>query len=147
MSAPFFIPFNNKPASVGSGTSYTVPAGKYARVTYNMAVNARGVLTLGVPEIVTNISSSDSLNGVIWLNPGDAITAIKTAATGTTSIIGTPAYSTLLYSTSTATVRVNGTDIAQIFAPTSIQFNGTGTTQLEGESVVNFHWEEFNVIS
>jgi len=147
MSAPFFIPFNFKPVAVGSGTSYTVPAAKYARVTYNMSVSARGTLTTGVPEIVALQNGNDCLSGTIWLNAGDSVTSVLVNASGTTSIIGTPAYSTLLYSTSVATVRVNGVDAAIIKADCGIQFNGTGTSLIIGEALVTFHWEEYNVIS
>ena len=41
MSAPFIVPFNNQPTAVSVKTgSYTIPAGKYARVVVNLEGSA-----------------------------------------------------------------------------------------------------------
>lgn len=53
MSAPFIIPFNNNPSSVIALTSagYTVPVGKYAKITYRLF---SGVLSLDSSIIASN---------------------------------------------------------------------------------------------
>jgi hypothetical protein len=71
MAAPFFVPFNFQPISIqrGSGT-YTVPAGKYARVTINLSVFCTpGILN---PGTFFN-AGNQSENADIFLKSGDSL--------------------------------------------------------------------------
>lgn len=76
MSAPFFVPFNFQPISIqrGSGT-YTVPAGKYARVSVNLSVFCTpGFVS---PTVMVN-PGVKSENVDIFLKSGDSLTFTQT---------------------------------------------------------------------
>ena len=64
MSAPFFLPFNFQPSSVAVKTgSYTIPAGKYARVT--VEVDSGGIFTIDAVSALTSAAfvNVDSTSG------------------------------------------------------------------------------------
>jgi hypothetical protein len=65
MGAAFVTPFDFRPSLTGSGTSYTVPSGKYARVVIsnNTTVTING----------NTLSAVFSESVAIWLKATDSI--------------------------------------------------------------------------
>jgi hypothetical protein len=85
MSAPFIIPFNNNPASTSIKTaSYTIPAGKYAKI-YGANIYISEALGAN-PATQTRLSPSFQIDGqVISSNLHITITATS-STTGTRTI-------------------------------------------------------------
>jgi hypothetical protein len=66
MPAKFIIPFNNEPVSTQQGTTatYTVPAGKYARVTISASIGH-------------SLSMTDATSGGAWATPATSINSVN----------------------------------------------------------------------
>ena len=144
MSAPYIIPFNHQPILTGASSStYTVPSGKYARVTATLTcaawVSARSAVngSTGYSEG----ASSQSTTITIWLKAADAITVSNTNASGTS------ASSSLVTSVSTASILVNAATVSSISTPVSATATAGNTVTLSGSASVNYIYEEYNVIS
>jgi hypothetical protein len=76
MSAPFIVPFNFQPVSVSVKTaSYTIPAGKYARVV--VEVDSGGVFTIGGVSAVTS-SAFVNIDTVAGFSGGTATYTVPT---------------------------------------------------------------------
>jgi hypothetical protein len=95
MSAPFFAPFNFQPASYQQGTTgtYTVPAGKYARVTISTSLGhtlsltnagTGGVWTL---RFLSTNSTNESFD--IWLYSGQTLVLAAANSNGALTVTGT----------------------------------------------------------
>lgn len=129
MSAPFFIPFNFQPVNTGrSSTTYTVPAGFYAQVQINLAAYANATLAntdvqgLFTPINYNSDSESDSRNISLFLKAGDVITFNSSVASGTGNVSWSSVNDVRMASASAVsiiTARLNGQDIATIYATAS----------------------------
>jgi len=95
MSAPFFLPFNFQPVSVSVKTgSYTIPAGKYARVT--VEVDSGGIFTINTINACTSAGfiaidqANASLAALSYSVPTDyrGSAAFSSTLTDTYSIAG-----------------------------------------------------------
>lgn len=121
------IPFNHQPVSIDSGdTTYTCPAGKYARVTCSVSVSAACFST------TTDASLAAAANSVatpfFWLRAGDVLAFSNNSATG-----GSPF--------TTVGISINSDTVAQF----RVRVPDTGTITA---SVFNwFYAEEFNVVT
>lgn len=137
MAGNVFIPFNHQPVTVSAGTSYTVPAGKYARVTVTLAASIRysgpnfapadGVYFLSISE--TGASESTSLD--FWLDDGDVVAFTLVEPGPSTSIAGassTGNYTRFLSDVCTAKVTINGTDAGYVVAAGSMVCSVSYTT-------------------
>lgn len=172
MSAPYIIPFNHQPVATGiQENSYTVPSGKYARVTIPICLVAYCVgdnLNAGPGTAnLTSISTfSDSKNErfEIWLKAGDQITTETILASGnaTYSFSWTGATSGNRTDNSVGTtysnIRINSVLLAQYLAvaqaSVSITFNeassgsASGTyASFSGSGTAKIFYEEYNQIS
>jgi hypothetical protein len=115
MTVPLFVPFINKPdvtgqIPVGITTAYTVPAGKYARVTVNLSCSSIFSLS-GNPAALTQINpsvSSNSLSFSIWLKAGDVITVSNSAPSSSQTISANLSATVSVATTATATYNING---------------------------------------
>jgi hypothetical protein len=104
MSAPFIIPFNFQPVSTSVKTaSYTIPAGKYARVKPLRADFTLNGVSLGVTAInIVSVSGSiaslsvSPLSGSVLISHTIEITTGSVSATGTIFTgTGSPAVGTI----------------------------------------------------
>jgi hypothetical protein len=173
MPAPFIIPFNNQPVNTGvTAASYTVPAGKYARVIVSIGLTA----TFSNGGSLTNIGSttSGSTNyGVntghfndkieLWLKAGDVLAFTTSLASGTISTvagatIGGQFEARSASSQTSSTITLNASALATFYATASVYHHQTfpaaaGTLvaatigTFAGTATVVTHFEEFNVIS
>lgn len=152
MSAPYIIPFNNQPVTTGAGTAtYTVPSGKYARVT--ITLNTAIYFSASSATTVANFPPSgntacDTVVISIWAKTGDAI-SFAANSPGATSSAGATAAVAYLTSTSTMTALLNGTAFAKASATaTFITSNSASSTVTsEGAGSATYYYEEYNVIS
>ena len=128
MASNLYIPFNFAPSSVAVKTgSYTIPAGKYARVVVNLIGSATftigGVTALSGTQ--NSVITSDNNLYRVGGTPGTIATG-NSGQLGTTSFSGAPGTST-----SAVTVFANTTDqkstVAEYWFPTGTIINGTGT--------------------
>ena len=134
MTVPLFVPFINKPdvtgqIPVGLTTAYTVPSGKYARVTVMLSVTAG--MSFSFQSGNAGLSIADNIDGArsetfsLWLKAGDVITISGTTA-GSSSSVTYSASATYPVSAS-ATITVNGN-------PYTIQCYGKIITGWSGAS-------------
>jgi len=116
MTVPLFVPFINKPdvtgqIPVGLTTAYTVPAGRYARVTVNLscssAFSASGNINTSGNNVNPTISSNAS-SFTIWLKAGDVITVSNSSPTSQQTIPANATASVSVSATATATYNING---------------------------------------
>jgi hypothetical protein len=155
MSAPYIIPFNFQPVNSGTinNASYTVPAGKYARVIATVQASARASRTMtAVPNsyIHSGYGGTDSKTVELWLRAGEVVTTTTTVASGTASnTINTPAS---VVSASTAMLSVGGVGTCLVNVPAldttaATAVAGQSTSTLGGQATVIYRYEEFNIIS
>jgi hypothetical protein len=163
MSAPFFAPFNFQPASYQQGTTgtYTVPAGKYARVTINASMghtlaltnaSAGGVWTL---KFLSTNSTNDSFD--IWLYSGQtlALAAANSNGTLTVTASGSIVNDADGEINSTAGVSVTVDSVAwrniqcysSALATCTVVSTGTATATLTAASSFGWAAQEFNQIT
>lgn len=149
MSAPFFVPFNFQPTSIqrGSGT-YTVPAGKYARVTISVTGEAYGIISAPYPSenVVSNGSFCESVD--IFLKSGDVLTVSQSNASATGSTAPTSSATAI----TTVNLSINSTIFA-VFTCRGYAYSVTSgspnnaTSSVSGSSSVNWIAQEFNEIT
>jgi hypothetical protein len=145
MSAPYIIPFNFQPVNTGiSNSTYTVPAGKYARVVVNLSASARIFNTSLVAtggEAIAVSNNTQSLSVEVWARAGEAFSASTSAPA--------PAPSSSVNIIASAVAVLNGNLLASVYAPASgLIFTSSGDT-VEANSIaeVSFRYEEYNQIS
>lgn len=160
-----FIPFNHQPVSVGRSTgTYTVPSGKYARVTVSAYVSARtSANSSGSGFTISSYNThGDTHNEVFhyWLSAGDSITFSGSSASGnaTAAIPGGAglAYTSTAHADTTLSVDVNGNSSASLLARAIVNISVTngGAAPINfvfasfgGSFSCTFFYEEYNVIS
>ena len=99
MSAPFFLPFNFQPSSVAVKTgSYTIPAGKYARVT--ATIEGAGTFT---------INAVSALSGTSFVNV-DVVSAVSATASYTVPSGFSAAITGISSAETTFSVNANGSN-------------------------------------
>lgn len=161
MAAPFLIPWNRDPASTQKGTTatYTVPAGKYARVeiTYSLSATlASSNLDNTVTSTVVCPSISSNCGRIeYWLSAGQTLVLAASNTTGTVSASGAgSAVFGAATSVASFTITIDGAlhnTIASrsgVFANAKVS-SGGGTGSITLTPTTNFAWnaEEFAKIS
>jgi len=152
MGNAFFVPFNFQPVNTGAGnegSTYTVPSGKYARVTITMCVSAyaRNAFLAAQSESADSNSTSNAVTLTIFMDDGEALTFSATAA-NTSDTGGSGNFS--ISDDSVISARVDGVDISQIRCHAAIHgFTSAGThsVYIDGTAEANFRYEEYNKIS
>lgn len=119
MSAPFIVPFNFQPVSVSVKTaSYTIPAGKYARVLVNLEGSATftigGVTAIRGTE--NTVLASDNLRTVTPASQQSNALYTSTGETSASAVGG--AFNESVRQTAIT---------AELWLPTGTVINGTGT--------------------
>lgn len=115
MSAPYIVPFNFQPVAISvKTTSYTIPAGKYARVV----VNLEGSATFTIGGVTALRGTQNSVLGSSPITHSTNGSAVRMA-------VGDPATFTngLAYASATD----QKTLIADFFCPTGTVISGTVT--------------------
>lgn len=143
MSSPYIMPFNNMPANTGAGsTTYTVPAGKYARVT--ISIEAAFNIELTSQQITYPTISCQSQIFTVWMRAGDVLSGSLTGATA-----GTVSANSHFSRSSGANALIN----SSVIGTTVAIFNGyntggsTATVSVTNRNNFFYWYEEFNVIS
>ncbi len=153
MSAIISIPFNHQPVNTGAGSgTYTVPAGKYARLTFNCVAEAYLTLSNSTGLNLTNGNSAESnvSNGTVYLKSGDIISTSTSGASGsyTRTTAGTePANAVGI---SQGAILLNGTVFNRVYARVSSMFTAQSsqpTVTANGSASVSYFYEEFTNIS
>jgi hypothetical protein len=146
MANAYVIPFDFNPVDTKEfqnlSYSYTVPAGKYAIVTYNLYA------TCGFTQTGGSITASDQINndsnsvcGELRLGAGDVLTRSVSTPTSTTST--TQAAYTCDY---TAELRVNGNAVASVAARAFMQKPAAGSDYTRSGLVgTDAHISEYNI--
>lgn len=144
-----FIPFNNEPVStqIGNWTStYTCPAGKYARVRVQCSGYA-----VGLPGFTSSATGGDisfctsdsfAMSFDLWLKAAETVSGSITAASASTGATARGAVS----STSSVAVSKNGSTVANLFCAATAGHSiavSTSTSTVSGSA--SFYWvaEEF----
>jgi hypothetical protein len=163
----FFIPFNHQPSLVNRTTgTYTVPAGKYARVTANYSISAQAIINGNTGfrvDAYSTAANGDVQNGspFFLLKAGDAISFTSSGASGTaTCPAGSGTNTGQAHSTSsdtTLTISINSSTAAifraRAYASISIYRQEGGSLTAIGYATFSssvsctFVYEEYNVIS
>ena len=121
MTAPFVIPFNFQPESVSVETgSYTVPAGKYARVTVNLEGSA--TFTIGGATALRGTQNTVLASDNLRISDASFPTGAGTLSADTIGAADLGAAGGA-FSESTRQVTV----VQSYFLPTGTLINGTGT--------------------
>lgn len=143
MSAPFIIPFNFQPVNTGASSStYTVPLGKYARITATLTTTAYpSSLDLVTGQVYHSVGNSNTTTFSIWLKSGDAVSVSNTAASRTSSVTDT------ITGISTALLKINSNTVASCSSAASFGSSSAFPKVIAGTSVVNYFYEEYNEIS
>lgn len=151
MSAPYIIPFNFQPVNTGASTSgYTVPAGKYARVTISLQTEI-SVSTTANPSGAPSTDSlfttgQDSSIATFWLKTGDVVSMTSTSGSGSITI---GSGSQVQRSSCYAAASINGTTVLTSRSVSSAMFQATAgyTAAFSGSPSTGLFYEEFNQIS
>ena len=138
------FPFNHAPVSLGfaDNTSYTVPAGKYARVLF--CYSASAYTYAGDPGQSISVTT-DNQNGVfeIWLRDGDIIDATTVVANANAG-----ASDKQLSGFSRINITVNGTIAKRVYAYATASSGGsTPNLFLRGNAAFTISAEEYNIVS
>lgn len=152
MAAPYIIPFNFQPVSTSSGSgTYTVPAGKYARIT--VTLNASVFMSSGSATTIGNFPSqgssiSDSVVIDVWAKAGDAI-SFTSSVPSSTSAAGTPSAVGFVSGTCTSSANLNGVAFGRARASTTLTSSNSAssTVTVTGSVDALYYAEEYNVIS
>jgi hypothetical protein len=144
MSAPYIIPFNHQPAATyqgtGAGTLYTVPSGKYARVT--LTAFASFTLATGGGDTMQPNGNTNSIS--LWIKTGDVVGAtIANSSGGNVNNATFQGYNT------NASGSINGTVVVRSTANGHFYNNSGGiiNVTLTNQNDFYYHVEEYNVIS
>jgi hypothetical protein len=161
MSTPYIIPFNFQPVNVVSASSgsYTVPSGKYAKVTVVLSSQMAFSSLSGTATAVTNtnIFSSESGHVVVdlYLKAGDVLSFSSSSGSGasvTTSGGNTSGSFVLSTSSSqSALVNSNTAAVARGYIGGFISVQGTANSAMGVNVGTNngfsYTAQEYNVIS
>ena len=173
MSAPYIIPFNNQPSATGTQTgTYTVPAGKYARVNIsncllpvlngtalyaNINVDGRsGATTTSTPMYYTPVKNAHRVN--LSTSGGAAIYFIFNSIT---AVASSSVYHLSITTSGSLTCKfaeLNGTGVVQSGVGATISsftvdyYDGPDFLWLTTGNTLAFtsgriHFEEYNIIS
>jgi hypothetical protein len=153
MANAFFVPFNFQPVNTGAGnesSTYTVPAGKYARVTVTLCVSAyagsQSVINNSNDHIDSN-SNSNSTSFEIFMNEGEALTFSASPANANDNT----GYRTFtLADESLISARIDGTEFSVLRCHAAIQGYQSASTHniyVYGTADAAFRYEEYNKIS
>jgi hypothetical protein len=132
MASSVVIPFNNNPVSVSVKTaSYTIPAGKFARVVVNVigsgtfTINGNTALSGTQNNVITSVNNMYRApgSGVIAASQPYQPGAIQTTVSGTTTSQGSAQNSLLVYGNETDQKPL----IQDYYLSTGTVINGTGT--------------------
>lgn len=162
MPAPFIIPFNNNPVSTSRGTTatYTVPTGKYARVTISVDFSftlAYSAGSGGAASALGNSQTAYCANFDVWMRAGETLVLAAGNTTGSFSQVNNSgATQTQIFSINGiagTTVTVSGVlwktfqSRAYFSGTMSVQNLQTGSASVT--PTANFGWyaQEYNVIS
>jgi len=147
MANAYVIPWTPNPVDTFSfaalGFTYTVPAGKYAVVTWNLNVRAN----LGTPStasVITSTNGDKSASGKIELVAGDVLTRTLSSPSGTSS--SSTQHTTIV----TAQFNLNSNIISYI-SSSSVVIGSPGagafTMQRENEASAHAIIQEYNVVT
>lgn len=114
MPAPIVVPFNFEPVAVSVRTaSYTIPAGRYARVTVNLEGSA--TFTIGGVTALRGTQNSVLGSSPVGTNSGSGVNSIAVAQSPSTN-------SGAAFSSAT----MQQTVTTDIWLPAGTVINGTG---------------------
>ena len=147
-----FLPFSHRPTSViANPTSYTCPAGKYARITGTLSTNATatGTALLGGAAngtIFDTETNAGNTSFEFWVDVGDVVTKQTDNIVGSQSSLSGATFYTAA-DTGYARVLINGTVTHQVLSSAVVSYNGQGGTsiQVAGTSSVNIMIEEYDI--
>jgi len=145
----FFVPFDNNPTSHDEETTtYTVPAGKYAKVTVNISIsgsitNPSLTITTPSPPSLANVAHSFD----VWMKAGDILVMTDTSSTPSAT-----ASDTLQAAGSCVVTLDSGAganNIADIRGTSYYTFSasGVGTLNLNTTTTSHLVAQEYNVIA
>lgn len=154
MTVSLFVPFINKPdvtgqIPVGLTTAYEVPAGKYARVTFNLACSSIYSQSGNINGDAINPSiSANSLSFCIWLKSGDVISVSSSAPTSSQTIPGNATAVVSLAATASATYLINGNSYSiyssgSACGSASSTGGGPSTFSISTSATSMAHYEEY----
>lgn len=150
MANAFFVPHNNQPVNTGRGDhgdTYTVPSGKFARVTITMMVTA--YVNLQTEQSTNGIgSTADSSTETIVIYMDESEVLSFTTSSASASVNSSGNYS--ISDTGTVYARIGGSNIAGCIAAASACGNTGGNannSSITGTSEAYFRYEEYNKIS
>lgn len=145
-----FIPFDNNPISTSQGdlsSSYTVPAGKFARVTVSISLRAGIVPSVSVTGN-GNQYCNDNVSFDFWLKSGDVLTK-----TNTFSSAGPVSITSATYFTSDSTSKIEIKSNSNTISSHAItaSFNGTpssnGNYSRVADGITTYYAQEYNNIT
>lgn len=153
MANSFFVPFNNQPVNTGRGSdsnSYTVPSGKFARVTITLCARA---YVNNMPDVGGGVASiacgEDSTTLVIYMDEAEVLDFTASNASGSN---GNGNDTANVNAHSQISADIGGSPIARVFAQanayariTSGAFGSDWT--ISGDTEAYFRYEEYNKIS
>lgn len=152
MSGDLTQPFDNDPVNQDFKpitTLYTVPAGKFARVTAVMSGSAIGSTSFAaLSSALTNSvnTNSDSSVATYWLTDGDTIEIEGTAATGSVG----PVTNANVSGTTTVRTKINGNLVAEIEITGSANATESAagaSASVSGSFKGNLSVQEYNKVS
>lgn len=159
MAAPFIIPFNFQPTSTNRGTTatYTVPAGKYAKITVLMDHDFELAATVTSPQnSIPTTSQSKSIrskNIETWLSSGSTLVVATTNTNGSATRSNNNTFEAAnATGTIATTVTINGVAWITITSKGNITicgYNATGSYGVTATCFSSSGWiaEEYNIIS
>jgi len=141
-----FVPFDHRPVATipKSNAGYTVPAGKYARIsgTITVVASANGTSNNGTQFGVAIQSQGSSVPFSFWLTEGDVVTIGSDSASGSfSSTVQTSGFSD-------ARILINSVIVARVYASASGGYGiGSGTVTVSGSisggTTINYLVEEY----
>ena len=154
MSNAFFVPFNFQPVNTGRGnesSTYTVPSGKYARVTITLNIRA------WMEELDNSLSpfqvntSDDQRTLTIFMDEGEVLDFTTSLPTTDYPAAGSPTQleDEAIFS---ITADIDGNAIAKAWAQVNFMVYSGGTItsssiKPRGDAEAYFRYEEYNKIS
>lgn len=152
MASIINIPFNFQPVNTGvvANGSYTVPAGKYARVMATLSVKSYMGPLVQVSGSVDGGNGEDSVSIELWLKSGDIVSVSNSAGSATATASGNiNQASNFANAISTANLLVNGVVVSSVTCASWVYLTPANTTifNLSGTANVNYQYAEFTNIS
>jgi len=148
-----FIPFDNNPISTAQGdlsSSYTVPAGKFAKVTVSISLRAGIIPSVAMTSgtVTGNQYCNDNVSFDFWLKSGDVLTK-----TNTFSSAGPVSITSATYFTSDSTSKIEIKSNSNTISSHAItaSFNGTpsanGNYSRVSDGITTYYAQEYNNIT